>query len=516
MTTRPRVAARRIAAGAVAGLLVLGACADSSDVGQTAPKDPAEPTESVQTPEVEAGSLDDFYTQELDWSACDTHECAVAAMPMDYADPTGETVSVALEKRVADGDRIGTLFINPGGPGGSGVEFVEQVEATFRAPVLQRYDIVGFDPRGVGISDPVDCYDTPGMDEFIAVDPSPDDDGEEQAAVTATEEFGAACLDQTGDLLAHVSTIEVARDLDVLRGIVGDDTLTYYGASYGTTLGSTYAELFPDKVGRMVLDGATDPSLTVEESNRSQAAGFQRALEAYLDDCLAVQGCPFEGDREVALDKVETFLAGLDENPLPTGDPDRPLTESLGFFGIAVTLYDKESWQYLTQAFTEAFEGNGETMLFLADFYFSREDGEFTDNSAEVIYAVNCLDNPLSLTPEEIEASLPEYEQSSRTFGRVFAWSLLSCANWPVTSTEEPLTTVDAAGAAPIVVIGTTGDPATPYEEAVALAEQLESGVLVTREGDGHTAFRANNECVNSAVDAFYLKGTVPEDGLRC
>jgi pimeloyl-ACP methyl ester carboxylesterase len=478
-----------------------------------------EPTESEQattTPEVEAGSLDDFYAQELAWSACGSHECAEAAMPLDYADPTGETVSIALEKRVADGDRIGTIFVNPGGPGGSGVEFVEQVEQTFRAPVLKRYDIVGFDPRGVGISDPVDCYDTRGMDEFIGVDPSPDDDAEEQGAMAATEQFSAACLEQTGDLLAHVSTIEVARDLDELRGVVGDDTLTYYGASYGTTLGSTYAELFPDRVGRMVLDGATDPSLSVEESNKSQAAGFQRALEAYLDDCLAVQGCPFEGDRDVALDKVEAFLEGLDENPLPTDDPDRPLTESLGFFGIAVTLYDQESWQYLTQAFSTAFEGDGTTMLLLADFYFSRENGEFTDNSAEVIYAVNCLDNPLSLTAEEVEASLPEYERASRTFGRVFAWSLLSCSNWPVTSTEEPLTTVDAAGAAPILVIGTTGDPATPYEEAVALAEQLESGVLVTREGDGHTAFRANNECVDSAVDTFYLEGTVPEDGLKC
>jgi pimeloyl-ACP methyl ester carboxylesterase len=429
----------------VAGLLVvLGACANSSDVSEPTATEPTESEQATTTPEVDAGSLDDFYAQELAWSACGSHECAEAAMPLDYADPTGETVSIALEKRVADGDRIGTIFVNPGGPGGSGVEFVEQVEQTFRTPVLKRYDIVGFDPRGVGISDPVDCYDTRGMDEFIGVDPSPDDDAEEQGAMAATEQFSAACLEQTGDLLAHVSTIEVARDLDVLRGVVGDDTLTYYGASYGTTLGSTYAELFPDRVGRMVLDGATDPSLSVEESNKSQAAGFQRALEAYLDDCLAVQGCPFEGDRDVALDKVEAFLEGLDENPLPTDDPDRPLTESLGFFGIAVTLYDQESWQYLTQAFSTAFEGDGTTMLLLADFYFSRENGEFTDNSAEVIYAVNCLDNPLSLTAEEVEASLPEYERASRTFGRVFAWSLLSCSNWPVTSTEEPLTTVDA------------------------------------------------------------------------
>jgi pimeloyl-ACP methyl ester carboxylesterase len=515
MTVRPRRTPRRPAAlGVVAAMVVaLGACGDSSGIRE---EETADPDEQVQEPDVEAGSLDDFYTQQLQWSSCGSHECAVAATPVDYADPIGETVSIALEKRVADGDDpLGTIFVNPGGPGGSGVEFVEQVEQTFRPQVLERYDIVGFDPRGVGLSDPVDCYDTEELDAFIAVDPSPDDDQEAAQALQETEEFGAACQEQTGDLLAHVSTIEVARDLDVLRAVVGDDTLTYYGASYGTTLGSTYAELFPDKVGRMVLDGATDPSLSAEESNKSQAAGFQRALEAYLDDCLAGADCPFEGDRETALQRIETFLAELDEQPLPTNDPDRPLTQSLGFFGIAVTLYDEESWEYLSQGLQQAFDGDGSTMLLLADFYFSRENGEYTDNSAEAIYAVNCLDEPLSLSVEEIEASVPEYEEASRTFGDVFAWSLLSCSNWPVTSSEEPIT-IDAAGAAPIVVIGTTRDPATPYEEAVALAEQLESGVLITREGDGHTAFRAGNECVDSAVDALYLEGAVPEDGLEC
>jgi pimeloyl-ACP methyl ester carboxylesterase len=493
-------------------LVSMGACSDSSPLADA---DPESPQETVQQPEVDAGSLDDFYTQDLQWSSCGTHECAVAAMPVDYADPTGETVSVALEKRVADGDPIGTIFVNPGGPGASGVDFVDQVEDNFRPQVLERYDIVGFDPRGVGLSDPVDCYDTAELDEFLAADPSPDDDAEEQAAIRATEEFAAACLAQTGDLLGHVSTIEVARDLDVLRAVVGDDKLTYYGASYGTTLGSTYAELFPDKVGRMVLDGATDPSLSVEESNLSQAAGFQRALEAYLDDCLAGPDCPFDGDREAALREVETLLAELDAEPLPTGDPDRPLTQSLGFFGIAVTLYDDESWPYLSQALQAALNGDGTTLLLLADIYFSRENGEFTDNSAEAIYAVNCLDEPLDLSVEEVEAAVSRYEEASRTFGSVFAWSLLSCSNWPVASTEESIT-IEAAGARPIVVIGTTGDPATPYEEAVALADQLESGVLITREGDGHTAFGAGNQCVDSAVDEYFLEGTVPEDGLVC
>jgi hypothetical protein len=265
----------------------------------------------------------------------------------------------------------------------------------------------------------------------------------------------------------------------------------------------------------MVLDGATDPSLSAQESNRSQAAGFQLALEAYVDDCLAGPDCPFTGDRQAALDQIDALLAGLDQDPLPTGDEDRPLTESLGFYGIAVTLYSEESWPFLSKGLALALDGDGSALLQFADIYFNREDGEFTDNSAEAIYAVNCLDEPLSMSVEDIEASIPEYEQASPTFGRVFAWSLLNCSNWPVTSTEEPIT-IDADGAGPIVVIGTTGDPATPYEEAVALAEQLESGVLITRVGDGHTAFGAGNECVDSAVDAYYLEGTVPQDGLEC
>jgi len=516
MTHARRSSFRVTSLGVVAGLLVtLGACGDSTGLVDDSKPGGQETTEGTPGPDIDPGSLDDFYSQELQWSACGAHECATAAMPIDYAAPTGETVSIALEKRVADGEAIGTIFVNPGGPGGSGVDFVDQVEQNFRPEVLQRYDIVGFDPRGVGLSDPVDCYDTEQLDEFIAVDPSPDDPGEPEEALEATEQFGLACKELTGELLAHVSTVEVARDLDVLRGVVGDEKLNYYGASYGTTLGSTYAELFPDKVGRMILDGATDPSLSAEESNLSQAAGFQLALEAYVDDCLTKDECPLEGDRSAALDQIEAFLEDLDENPLPTGDSERPLTQSLGFFGIAVTLYNESSWEYLSQGLEQAFDGDGSTMLLLADFYFSRENGEFTDNSAEVIYAVNCLDDPLSLSVEEIEASVPEYEQASRTFGSVFAWSLLSCSNWPVTTTEEPIT-IDAAGAAPIMVIGTTGDPATPYEEAVALADQLESGVLVTRVGDGHTAFGAGNQCVDAAVDAYYLDGTVPQDGLEC
>jgi hypothetical protein len=265
----------------------------------------------------------------------------------------------------------------------------------------------------------------------------------------------------------------------------------------------------------MVLDGATDPALSAQEGNLSRQPDSSARWRPISTTASPSRGCPFTGDRDVALQTIETFLDELDAQPLPTSDPDRPLTQSLGFYGIAVTLYSEEYWEYLTQAFAQAFEGDGSTMLLLADSYFSREDGEFTDNSPEVIYAVNCLDEPLSLSVEEIEASILEYEKRSRTFGEVFAWSLLSCSNWPVTSEEDPLT-IDAAGAAPIVVIGTTRDPATPYEEAVALAEHLESGVLITREGDGHTAFRAGNECVDSAIDAFYLEGTVPEDGLEC
>ena len=516
MSAPPQLRAGRVAAVGVLALLAVTACADTSALREqpTSSQESDEPQTSAPT--IDAAALDDYYEQDIAWTECAGGECGSALVPLDYAEPEGESVTLALKRIPATGDPVGTLFVNPGGPGHSGVEFADTFATVMRPEVLASYDVVGFDPRGVGESDPVDCLDDAPLGDYLASEADPDSPDEVALVEDAISEFGLACEERTGDLLAHVSTIEVARDLDVLRGAVGDEQLTYYGASYGTTIGSTYAELFPDEAGRLVLDGATDPALSAEETNLAQAAGFQTALYSYIEDCQTSTDCPLPPGRDEAARRIGDLLDQVDTTPLPTGDPDRPLTQSLAFFGIGGMLYNQLNWAVLTPALDQAFTGDGAELLRLSDFYFSREDdGSFTDNRIEAITAVNCLDDPSSSTVQEVEASIPAYTEASPTFGRLFAWSRLSCGAWPVESPYEPLE-IRAEGAAPILVIGTSRDPATPFEWSVAMAEQLESGVLVARDGDGHTSFGAGNACVDGAVDAFFLDGTVPADGLEC
>lgn len=484
----------------------------------TDPTPTGSPTQ--QPPGKVPAGLEQFYNQQADWQECGSdYECATVEVPLDYADPGGGTVDIELKKAPAtsDGDRIGTLFINPGGPGGSGLDYVDFFLSEGNPELRAAYDVVGFDPRGVGTSDPVTCLSDDRLDVFIASDPDPDTATEVREAAALVRELGDACRDSSGALAAHVSTIEVAKDLDILRAAVGDKALRYYGASYGTAIGATYAELFPGDVDRMVLDGALDPQLSIQELNIQQAEGFQGALEAYVAECFGSGDCADFGESEAeVLSRIEDFLDGLDAQPLDTGDPSRPLTQSLGFYGIAVTLYNQDYWTYLTNALQAAFDGDGSQLLLLADAYTERNPGGgYASNSVEVNYAVNCLDHPIDATVDEIEASESEYEQVSPVFGRVFAWSLLGCANWPIQPSQEPLS-IDASGAPPILVVGTTRDPATPYQWSIALSEQLESGVLVSRDGDGHTGYHMGSSCTDDAIDGYLIDGDVPQDGLEC
>ncbi|HEY9378204.1 MAG TPA: alpha/beta hydrolase, partial [Jiangellaceae bacterium] len=346
---------------------------------------------------------------------------------------------------------------------------------------------------------------------------SPDDAAEvaelqEQAAV-----FIAGCADRSGELLPHIGTADVARDLDILRAVLGDEVLYYRGASYGTDIGAVYAELFPEQVGRLVLDGAIDPTLTGEQFLLGQARGAERALAAYLQSCVAEQDCPLGQSVAEARSTLTNLLAVIDETPLPTEDDTRPLTQSLAVLGIVVPLYMSadEGYPLLSLALERALAGDGTALQFLADQYLRRNsDGTFRGNLHEVTYGVNCVDRPWETDVDVIEAAVAEYEAVSPVFGSFLAWGGLVCADWPVPpETPVPAT---AAGAAPILVVGTTGDFASPYEWAEALAAQLESGVLLTYEGSGHTAYRMGSECVDEAVDAYLVDGTVPTDGLRC
>ena len=504
---------RVVAAGAALSLVVAG-CSKAGDLAGGG-SDEAKKSDSSSAP---SADLKKFYAQELTWSDCGGgDQCADMMVPIDYAKPDGETLVLKARKKPAgdSDDKVGSLFINPGGPGGSGIDYLSTFASSGDDDILESYDVIGFDPRGVATSTPLKCLDDDALDDFVNVDPDPDTAAEETAYGEGAKKMGEACKSNSGELAAHVSTIEVAKDLDVMRALVGDDKLHYLGASYGTYIGSVYAEVFPKKVGRLVLDGALDPTLDSEGLNLGQAKGFQTALVAYIKSCLETDSCPLGTSEAAAQDKIKKFLDQLDATPLKTDDPERPLTQSLGFYAIALPLYNEQSWPVLTQIFDSAFAGNGEPMVKVADQYLSRTQSGYQDNSAQVIYAVNCLDKPESSTVAEVEASESEFLDVSPVFGRTFAWSPYSCSQWPIKPAEEPVT-VDADGAAPIVVVGTTRDPATPYEWAQALAKQLDSGVLVSRDGDGHTGYNMGNECVDDAVNDYLLDGDVPKDGLKC
>jgi pimeloyl-ACP methyl ester carboxylesterase len=456
------------------------------------------------------------------WERCTVasgSECATLAVPVDWADPDGATIELALARVPAtdQANKLGSLLINPGGPGASGVSFLSYVASIIGKDVKTRYDIVGFDPRGVGGSAPITCYtSTEDLDRYFAADwPRTPEGFEESLAVV--EPFARACEENTGPILAHVDTVSAAKDMEAIRQFVGDAKLNFLGYSYGTLLGATYADLFPANVGRFVLDGALDPSIDSALHEVEQAAGFELALESYLRDCLGSSYCPFGGTLDAAKAEIHQFLLDVQANPVPVGaGDDRELNLPLAMSGIFLALYDETSWPLLTAALANALDfGDMASLMFLSDQYYDRSDAGYGSNQMEAFIAINCLDDPLPSDLASAEAHAAALKQASPTFGEFWAYSEKQCGVWPYPPVGSPHA-ITAAGAEPIVVIGTTGDPATPYHGAVALAEQLESGVLVTYQGEGHTAYGRSNRCVAAAVETYLTEGKVPPDGLTC
>lgn len=509
------VFALALSAFVAVGLALQGGQGDTPSVRRTpSPTTPPPPT-VTQPPEP---ALADFYSQRIDWAPCDTdpdNDCGTLTVPIDYAEPQGETLELALLRVPASGARVGSMVVNPGGPGARGTTYAEAAGRVFREPLLQAFDVVGFDPRGTGASAPVDCLSDAELDAYLAGDPTPDDRAEVAAYEDAVEDYGASCKANSGAVLGHVTTIEAARDMDVLRSALGEDRLTYLGASYGTKLGATYAELFPDKVGRLVLDGAVDVALDPTSMAIDQAEGFETALRAYVQNCLDSTDECFLGDSvDEGLGTITELLASIDEQPLPAGD--RELEVGNAFYGIVTPLYNRDYWSLLSMALVSALEGKGSALMQLSDAYASRNpDGSYADNSMEANYAINCLDDPTAVPASEVPSLFPAFEKASPTFGRIFAWAMTGCGGIEVQSSEDPLE-IRGEGAAPILVLGTTRDPATPLKWAVALAEQLESGVLVERDGDGHTAYNSGNACIDTIVEDYLIDGTVPEDPTSC
>ncbi|MBL3667110.1 alpha/beta fold hydrolase [Streptomyces sp. M2CJ-2] len=440
----------------------------------------------------------------------DDWQCGTLEVPLDWSKPDGETIELALIRARATGDdRLGSLLFNFGGPGGSGVSMMPSYAPSV-SKLRERYDLVSWDPRGVAASEGVRCREDKEIQAAESVDTTPDTPAEEQAYFRDAADFGQGCRKGAGKLMAHVSTADTARDLDRIRQTLGDDRLNYFGISYGTELGGVYAHLFPEKVGRMNLDAVVDPTADAMGHAKNQARGFQRALDNYLK---STGRDPEQGTREIA-----ELLDRIDAEPLPTSSAGRELTQTLALTGIVLPLYTKEGWPALTSALRAAKEGDGSELLALADGYNERDASGRYGTTTHSQRVISCSDARQRPTAAQTKKLLPEFERISPVFGPFLGWDTAGwCHDWPVPGRHDT-PEVSAPGAAPILVIGNTGDPATPYEGARRMADELgkDVGVVLTWKGEGHGAYGSGSDCVDSTVNAYLLDGTVPKDGKVC
>ncbi|MCU1425708.1 MAG: alpha/beta hydrolase [Microbacteriaceae bacterium] len=502
----------RIAAASVIAVVALSGCSGGVPPASTA---------STPAPADVSAELEQFYSQVLTWSDCeDELQCTTATVPLDWNDPARESIELALIRQTTrKNPALGSVLVNPGGPGGSGYDFIaDSLDYAVSERLQENYDIVGFDPRGVNESSAISCHDDPAeLDAFI-YDIPPGETGSDEWLANAMQTnaaFGQQCLEHSGDLLGFVDTVSAARDLDLLRGILGDEKLNYLGFSYGTLLGATFAELYPDRTGKLVLDGALDPTSTSFDVSLTQAEGFESALRAFLDDCLGTDDCPFRGTVDAAMVKIRALLDRLDASPVRSED-GRELGSGSMTSAIVLPLYSEENWPYLRQLFASVMKGDATVAFTLADSYNGRNpDGSYLDNSLESRLAINCLDYASQADPAVMRAQAAELERLAPVLGKQLTYGDVGCLGWPVAA-ADPRPVIDASGSAGILVVGTTNDPATPYSWAVNLADQLENGHLLTFEGEGHTAYNKSNDCLTGAVDDFFIDDVVPDADPKC
>lgn len=462
----------------------------------------------------------------LSWKTCNRNfQCATLRVPIDYANKDLGSFNIAV-MRYRDPnqhDRIGSLVINPGGPGVSGLEYVLNAEYSLNPEILERYDIVGFDPRGVGQSSAIHCLTDSEQDAAFATDPKPDNDAEFAQALTDTQEFIDKCLVNTAHL-GYFSTVNVARDMDFLRQNLGDTQLNYLGFSYGTYLGTLYAQQYPDKVGRFVLDGAINPSISVEQQSLLQAKAFDKALTNFINDCHRDKNCPLPLD--ATGDFFTELFKSIAAKPLtiPDGGSTRLITEGLVVTGTAAALYDDVAgWSLLQTAVAQALEGDGTGFAQLADGYYGRtSDGAYVDNQNDANVIIDCLDWPSSSTIEEIRAAAPKFVKTAPVFGPYVAYSEITCnlLNQRIGNLHTDQNTDQNSAQIklnkPILIIGTTQDPATPYAWAKALNSYILGSRLVTLKGEGHTGYGRGSACTDDAVDTYLTTGQVPAQNITC
>jgi pimeloyl-ACP methyl ester carboxylesterase len=487
----------------------LAACSSSSH----------SPTATTSTPGSAAvtaspAALQRFYTQRLTWQSCAKgFQCTTLTVPLDYSHPAGRTLHIAVVRQPSTGSHDGSLIINPGGPGASGVTFEEGAASAF-SQLTDHYDLVSFDPRGVGQSDPIRCLSSAQLDTFINTNPVPQDAAEHAEIVAQAKLFANDCFARNGSYLEHVGTIDQARDMDVLRAALGDAKLTYYGASYGTYLGAKYAQLFPTHIRAMVLDGALNPDEPATQENLVQAEGFQTDLGDFVAACVQSGSCPLGSTNADAQSAIEALKASITAQPLNVDG--RQLGAGEFFEGLAAGLYSPNDWPLLWAALGDAKNGDGTNLLeVFADSLTERnQNGSYT-NLIESNLAINCIDRPSPTSVGVYDQKASAFARLAPDFGAAIEYGSLPCAFWRVPPVE-PVHEVTAPGAPPILVIGTTRDPATPYVWAKALAAQLSSGVLLTFVGDGHTAYLRHNPCVDAVVKTYIDDLTPPKPATTC
>jgi pimeloyl-ACP methyl ester carboxylesterase len=458
----------------------------------------------------------------LQWRECPERrgaQCASLIVAVDNAQPgsplVGPTISIEILRVPArnQSKRIGSLVVNPGGPGASARTFARQFAAIASKELRDRFDIVGFDPRGVGASAPIRCVDGPTQDRLLHEDPSPDNPAERQDLLDAAVLFANGCKTRNGALLGRVSTQDAILDMESLRIALGEEKLTYMGFSYGTFLGAAYADKYPTRVRAFVLDGALDPAATADERARLQANGFERALDQFLKDCDTKKKCPFNGPDGSRV-RFEKLSARVEANDIP-GKGKRKVGPGELTTAVLAALYSREfGWPRLTRALALADKGDGSGILEMFDGYVDRNENGTYLNTNDANVAINCLDSPADRDAEHYDALAKELAVVSPHFGSAIAYYGLQCAAWllPIRTSPVPR----AVGSAPILVVGTTGDPATPYIWAKKMATDLENAVLLTLDGEGHTAYIGGPDCIVNAVDRYVLTLDVPRAGTRC
>lgn len=512
----------RLLSAALVACLVVAACNDDAPKVEqsSATTDPS----TTSTPGTDSPGTDPPGTDpvdaapEIDWQPFDgagSLEEATLVVPMDYDDPSKGSFELYLMRRPADdqANRIGSLLVNPGGPGFGGTILVEFADAIYGEQLLERFDIVAWDPRGTGRSEPaIDCVDE--YDPYFAsVDITPDDDAERQQVIDVAREFQEACVTKNAEFIEYIGTNNSARDMDTIRRALGEEQISYFGFSYGSELGATWATLFPETVRAAVLDGASDPTAGFFDAGLQQAAGFEGTLTTFLAQCSADPGCAFHngGDAEGAFDQL---MEAIDETPVPTTDGRPPVTRGVALTGVAQAMYSQALWSELAEALASAEQGDGRGLLSLYDQYFQRQADGTYDNSLEAFQSIYCMDAEERPSVEEEDAMAEEFRNVAPRYAPNTTGSYF-CSFFP--PSIDPRVPITGRGAGPILVMGTTGDAATPLESTRAMARALEDGRLVIVVADQHTGYGVN-QCSYDVIDDYLVDpvNNAPADGTRC